>query len=155
MEGVPVIYIPEAASWWVESLTLMSYARSGTELRSELHSVWSDWISGGMEDLPLIGQPSAMRLTSYLLVSHALFLDPWFLPFPKPNNELIGSECSTKISVLRSGESTLGERDSLAWLAKSVRIHHRRARFPLSCSIAFVNRPPKLTQTTSLRRATW
>jgi len=44
---------------------------------------------------------------SPLPISHALFLDPWLLPFPKPGPKPFNPEAKTKTLILHSEEFTL------------------------------------------------
>lgn len=44
---------------------------------------------------------------SPLPISHALFLDPWLLPFPKPGPRPVDPESETKSLILHSEEFTL------------------------------------------------
>lgn len=44
---------------------------------------------------------------SPLPISHALFLDPWLLPFPKPGPKPFDPESKTKVLILHSEEFTL------------------------------------------------
>jgi len=44
---------------------------------------------------------------SPLPISHALFLDPWLLPFPKPGPKPINPESKIKALILHSEEFTL------------------------------------------------
>ena len=44
---------------------------------------------------------------SPLPISHALFLDPWLLPFPKPGPKPFDPEAKTKTLILHSEEFTL------------------------------------------------